>query len=1121
MAHWFSGLGLDPVLQIVLTASCQASLLAVIVLASQSILGRWLAPRWRYALWSVVVIRLVMPIAPGSTWSIFNLFSIDPAPTVIVAPPPPIPTTGVVTYSLSAPEPSVTAPVHVSAWGMDDIALAVWLVGMGMVLSVIVAINIALAFRLRRRPTVTDPGLLELLESCKQEMGVRRSVLLYGDPKITSPALAGIFRPSLLIPPEILADLPREELRFIFLHELAHVKKHDIIQNWLLIALAAIHWFNPIIWFTFARLRADRELARDAMVLRATGTDANQAYGQTIIHTLERIARPNLQNPALAGIGDGMGQLKRRLRMIAIAHRRRPLFTAVGIMLLITLVTIGLTDASEPMAQEAVSAPTGNAEVDDDPGVGLVGEWRSLNSEPDPVIMTFAEDGVATITDDPHPTTTYNYTLQGDRLLLKKGGETLEFTYRLVGDEQLLVTFKGNTTPFARAVTKPIHVSLNKVVTANFDGNRLDNVIDYLRNTTGTNIYVNWRALEAGGVNHETRIVLQLDGPDVTGRTVLNRVLEYASGASTKPITFGIRGRVVVISTQADVVAAQASYPIEIPSADTDREATARALNRLNQPIPINFESNRLVNVLDYFRNVAGVNVFVDWPALEQAGVDQDTLVSLSLQDVVASEALRLVLHQVSYGNGDRVEFCVIDGVVTVSTAGDLPLPPTMEEVQAEVDRQAAEKLRQPIRIDFDQTPFEEVIQEFRDGIGLPFFANWAVLERVGVDAKTPVTLSLTSLPGDQALRMVLQRVSDKQGLYAPSWRIIEGVVNISLEHDLRKTSDTRVYDIRDLLVQVPDFVPEPLAPRAEGTILEQPQRQDPSHEEMVGKLMELIRTTVGQYDEWAAHGGDFSSIDELKGNLVIKTWPENHDMIMGLLTHLREARGPQISIEARFLLVTERFAERSGISKGLEGSTPGKKIRFLEDLETNLIVKSSKASSSALNFVVPRLTLSIGQKAYVTIHQQSAYASSFKKVEGENGAAFEPVINTINEGVLLQAQATVSADRREVTMKLNPTVLNVKHPIEKQRWEASPPDQDLFIEVPEFTQAEVETTVSVPDKGTIMIDIGAVSGPMTGVGDVIDAVEEGVERRVYMLVKPTIILQPNIDMGFPGLIDE
>lgn len=361
---WYAGLG--PGLRAVLTASWQASVLVVLVLAVQAALGRWLSPRWRYALWSVVVLRLMLPVTPGSAVSVFNLFRGNPEvvvdavlPTVSVAAPmDAIDFSGFDTVAYAAGVPEEYEPV--STWSTADVALTAWLAGAALVLGVLLLVNIILALRLRRGVVLNDPRLLELLETCKREMGVKRAVRLIMLPGagVSSPALAGVFRPTLLVPPGLLDDLPREELRFILLHELAHVKKHDIAMNWLLIVLSALHWFNPLLWFAFSRLRADRELARDAMVLLAAGADASQAYGQTIIRILERLTRPRLNNPALAGIGDGMGQLKRRLRMIALSPKRRPSLTVVGVVLLAILAAVGLTDAAERGTGSKPGEPT-------------------------------------------------------------------------------------------------------------------------------------------------------------------------------------------------------------------------------------------------------------------------------------------------------------------------------------------------------------------------------------------------------------------------------------------------------------------------------------------------------------------------------------------------------------------------------------------------------------------------------------------------------------------------------------------------------------------------------------------------------------------------------------------
>ncbi len=1112
LQDWYSGLG--PAMQTLVQATWQASVLVMLVLAVQMMFGRWLNARWRYALWSVVVLRLMLPVTPGSVVSVFNLFRGE-AEAVVVAELPAAPVSAPINMEaidLSGLEPVVStaggqAYEPVSHWHTADIVLAVWLMGVVLVLGVLLLINAVLAVRLRRHASVTDEGLLALLESCKREMGLHRNVRLLLIPKLASPALAGMFRPKLLVPAALVDQMPEHELRFVFLHELAHMKKHDIAMNWLLILLAAVHWFNPLVWFAFARLRADRELARDALVLRATGTDASQAYGQTIIRVLEQLTRPRLANPALAGIGDGMGQLKRRIRMIALSPKRRPALTVVGVMLLATLAVIGLTDAAEPGAEEAANVPMSNVEVDDDPGVGtdavgdihikleagsstqtynmrdllasglypegmsaearprrskmiddiqsaiaetvgqytewsvnggsqstiqqvgdtlvikttsanhaaikrllvelpgkgpadsdaaeagairvydlrsllasdpgakdvptgqrptrneilgqivmaiaanvgdfnewsinggdrsfiasvgdkliikttpenheeikrllgqldkgiqtreigvdddssmnLIGEWSTLDSDPDPVVITFAENGVATITDDPHPTETYRYTLHGDQLLLKQGGDTLEFTYRLMGSEDLLVTFNGNTTPFTRSSTKPIQTSLDQVIRVNFKENRLANVIDYVRNVTGTDIYVNWRALKAVGVAMDTQITLLSEGPEVTGRSVLERVLELASESSTEPITFGIRGRVVVVSTQADVVAAQVGYPIEIPSADKDREATMQALNKLNHPIPINFESNRLANILDYFRNVTKVNLFVDWAALKQAGVYQDALVSLKLNNIDATEALRLVLHQVSCGAKERIEFRVIDGIVTIATTNKLVSAPTMEEVEAEVARTSGQKLRQPIRVDFDNVPFEDAVQTIGDKLGMPVYVNWERLKEAGIEPTTAVSLRTGEMPGDKVLNLVFQVMSEKaqyKGYNRPAFILAKGTVAISTERD-QINPDTRVYDIRHLLrVAEADVEPLPLAPRADGTVPERVERDTPGRAQQVEQVATTIRKSVGYYDEWEANGGDISSISEENGNLIVKTTRKNHKAIEQLLAQL------------------------------------------------------------------------------------------------------------------------------------------------------------------------------------------------------------------------------------------
>ena len=67
-----------------------------------------------------------------------------------------------------------------------------------------------------------------------------------GIPPVDAPCVLGVFRPRLILPVGILAELDRDELRLVFLHELAYLSCRDLALNWLLAAVETIHWFNPL-----------------------------------------------------------------------------------------------------------------------------------------------------------------------------------------------------------------------------------------------------------------------------------------------------------------------------------------------------------------------------------------------------------------------------------------------------------------------------------------------------------------------------------------------------------------------------------------------------------------------------------------------------------------------------------------------------------------------------------------------------------------------------------------------------------------------------------------------------------------------------------------------------------
>jgi general secretion pathway protein D len=212
----------------------------------------------------------------------------------------------------------------------------------------------------------------------------------------------------------------------------------------------------------------------------------------------------------------------------------------------------------------------------------------------------------------------------------------------------------------------------------------------------------------------------------------------------------------------------------------------------------------------------------------------------------------------------------------------------------------------------------------------------------------------------------------------------------------------------------------------------------------------------------------------------------------------------------------------------------------FLDDFSVNFLIRATQASQSSSLITAPRLTLFNGQYAQLFIGTEIAYVSDLQPVVGTNTSAFAPTINTIPSGVQLLVQGTVSADRKYVTLTLQPRLATLVSltPFTFQTTAGTnagtPPANTTVvntgpgnttvtgtIQIPISEVETVSTTVSVPDGGTLLL------GGQTAAGEA--EREMGVpglskipflkrlftnrstakdERIILILVKPTIIIQ-------------
>jgi type II secretory pathway component GspD/PulD (secretin) len=284
---------------------------------------------------------------------------------------------------------------------------------------------------------------------------------------------------------------------------------------------------------------------------------------------------------------------------------------------------------------------------------------------------------------------------------------------------------------------------------------------------------------------------------------------------------------------------------------------------------------------------------------------------------------------------------------------------------ETEENRRAMVQLEKNVPVNFKNTALEDVIGYLEEVTGVEFYPDWKALDLIGIRQDTEVELDLGQISADAALQRILEQVGDD--LDRPEFAVEDGVVVISSDEALRKKTVTIVYDIRDLLFEVPYFDNAPefdlnssLAQGGGaggggggagggfggggggggfggggggggfggggggggagggggggapfGSPGEEPERR--SREELIEQIVTIIQEQVDP-EGWRDLGGDTGSLQELNGNLIITNTPKNHREIEGLLSQLRTIRALQINVEGRLINVSMEWFEQIGV---------------------------------------------------------------------------------------------------------------------------------------------------------------------------------------------------------------
>ncbi|MCF6157233.1 MAG: hypothetical protein E3K32_01370 [wastewater metagenome] len=424
----------------------------------------------------------------------------------------------------------------------------------------------------------------------------------------------------------------------------------------------------------------------------------------------------------------------------------------------------------------------------------------------------------------------------------------------------------------------------------------------------------------------------------------------------------------------------------------------------------------------------------------------------------------------------------------------DGPLPDVIEDA-----------LNTIISFEFIDTSLKDVVTFLREKADI----NMIIEPEAG---NVPITLKLK----DVSLRTALNYILPKGYEY-----VVEG----DILHIYKQKMELRVYDVRDILINLEDKEPLEFDITASYTQMAMKRKDDGEIKDpsaRVFDLIELIVTTVDpsswSYRTSIVGGTSDGSMRRINipgqgegsivarqgqpGDLVVVNTKSVHKQIANLLTSLRASQNLQVSIEARFVTVTDEFLEDIGsnfsklFSDGVEVDTGAQDISgslldegiqglsinysILNDDLVRGLIRAIQESRDSEILTSPRITLSNTQRGNIAVVQTRNYVQSTAVSEG----IVTPVIGTVPEGTTFDVRPIVSADRKYIYLEVTPSVFQIEAIDEFTFTTGVSPDTEISsgvagvvdipptqtVQLPRLNVSQVSVTVCVPDKGTLMI---------------------------------------------------
>ena len=373
-----------------LETSIVISIIIVLLLLLTPFLNKRYAAKWKYWIWIVLALRLMIPLGGDGGQPIADM---QPKREPLTSQEPEKPSSdapverpgrGRVIVEIPA---QMTAPIVIQPEktggniSVLDIIAFVWVLGSLLFISVHLISYFHYKHQiLKKGRIVKDKDILCPMIRLKRELHIGCTVSVIEYPEAASPMMIGFFKHVLVLPKE---QYNSEELFFILKHELIHLKRRDLWFKLLFVVANAVHWFNPLVWIMQKQAAVDMELSCDERVTKGTDYDTRKAYTETLLSTLhKKTAKKTGLTTEFYG---GKQIMKKRFKNILTKKGKK---NGAAVLICATILAVclgtlvGCSLIKENTEDESGSSGTKDMQADDIPNEN--NQTYEPSPEPDP-----------------------------------------------------------------------------------------------------------------------------------------------------------------------------------------------------------------------------------------------------------------------------------------------------------------------------------------------------------------------------------------------------------------------------------------------------------------------------------------------------------------------------------------------------------------------------------------------------------------------------------------------------------------------------------------------------------------------------------------------------------------